>query len=78
MRTSALFGAKNSGFFEIYGVSARTSGVEPVQTFFGGGSVFLRFCANVLNGRPLTRIRDVCLLFLSKNELSASDQSCHF
>jgi len=24
MRTSALFDAKNSGFFEIYGVSART------------------------------------------------------
>jgi len=24
MRTSALFGAKNSRFFEIYGVSART------------------------------------------------------
>jgi len=24
MRTSALFGAKNLGFFEIYGVYART------------------------------------------------------
>jgi len=36
MRKSALFGAKNFGFFEIYGVSARTRrGVAPVQTFFG-------------------------------------------
>jgi len=26
MRTSALFGAKPIGFFEIYGVSARTEG----------------------------------------------------
>jgi len=26
MRTSALFGAKNLEFFEIYGVSARTRG----------------------------------------------------
>jgi len=26
MRTSALFGAKNFGFFEIYGVSAGTKG----------------------------------------------------
>jgi len=26
MRTSALFGAKNFGFFEIYSVSARTKG----------------------------------------------------
>jgi len=26
MRTSAIFGAKNLGFFEIYGVSARTRG----------------------------------------------------
>jgi len=33
--TSTLFGAKNIGFFEIYGVSARTrgEGVEPVRTF---------------------------------------------
>jgi len=38
MRASAFFGAKNFGFFKIYGVSARTSGegvVEPVRTFFG-------------------------------------------
>jgi len=35
MRTSALFGAKFFEFFEIYVVSARTRGVEPVQTFCG-------------------------------------------
>jgi len=29
MRTSALLGAKNFGFFEIYGVSARTRRVLP-------------------------------------------------
>jgi len=39
MWTSALFGAINIGFFEIYGVSALTRGrrVEPVRTFFGQG-----------------------------------------
>jgi len=37
MRTSAFFDAKNFGFFEIYGVSARIRGVEPVRTFFGQG-----------------------------------------
>jgi len=35
MRTSALFGAKNFDIFEIYGVFARTTGAEPVRTFFG-------------------------------------------
>jgi len=48
MRTSALFGAKNFGFFEIYGVFARTrgEGVEPVRTFCeqgGRGSIFCDF-----------------------------------
>jgi len=48
--TSELFVAKI--FFEIYGVSARTRGVEPVRTFYeqGGGEVnFLRFCTDTLN-----------------------------
>jgi len=40
MRTSALLDAKNCGFFEINGVSARTRGVN-----------FSRFCADVLYGR---------------------------
>jgi len=38
MRTSTLIGKKY--FFEIYGVSARTRGVEPVRT---GGSIFRDF-----------------------------------
>jgi len=59
MRTSSLFGAKNFKIFEIFDVFARTKeeGVEPVRTFCGqeGGKVdFLRFCADVFYGRPLT------------------------
>jgi len=57
MRTSALFGTKNLGFFEIYGMFAwtRGEGVEPVRTFCGQGGRrvnFLRFCADFY-GRPL-------------------------
>jgi len=37
MRTIALFGAKKMRIFLIYGVSARTRGIEPVWTFFGQG-----------------------------------------
>jgi len=47
MRTSALFGVKNFGFFKIYGGSARTRG-EEVN--------FLRFCVDVLYGRPLRKL----------------------
>jgi len=48
MRTSALFGGKNIGFFEICDVPARTRGrgVEPVRTFCGQGgrgSIFRDF-----------------------------------
>jgi len=42
-QTLALFRAKYFRFFEIYGTSARTRGVEPVQTFCrqgGRGSIF--------------------------------------
>jgi len=55
VRASALFGEKNFGFFEIYGVSAWTWGVrvEPVRTFFGQGGGG-QFFADVLYGRPLT------------------------
>jgi len=50
MRTSTLFGAKNIGFFEIYGVSARTrGGVEPVRTFCRQrGSIFAILCGRLL------------------------------
>jgi len=44
MRTSALFGAKKFGLFEIYRVSARTR---------GEGVNFARFYADVFYGRPL-------------------------
>jgi len=46
MQTSALFGAKNFGFFQIYGVSTCTMRVEPVQTFCRQkerGSIFCDF-----------------------------------
>jgi len=36
MRTSALFGAKNIGFFEVFGVCERKD-VEPVRIFCGQG-----------------------------------------
>jgi len=49
MRTSALFGAKNFGFFEIYSVYARTRGEgwlsqfrEFLRTFFIDGPLFHR------------------------------------
>jgi len=52
MRKSALFDdAKSLDFSEIYCVSARTRGVEPVQAFCGqgeGGQIFAILC-----GRPL-------------------------
>jgi len=36
MRTFAIFGARNFGLFEIYGVRAdKREGVEPVRTFYG-------------------------------------------
>jgi len=41
MRTSARFGTKNFGFFEIYGVSAWIREVEPVRT--RGRSIFRDF-----------------------------------
>jgi len=43
MRTSALFGAKNLEFFEIYGVCAQTRG-DWASADKGGG--FSRFCAD--------------------------------
>jgi len=51
MRTSALFGAKNFEFFEVYGVLARTRGrgVEPMHT--RREEVFAILC-----GRPLRTV----------------------
>jgi len=60
MRTSVLFGAKIFRFFEIYGVSARTRGVEPMWTFCEqGGSIFAILC--VFYGQPL--MKKVCAVF---------------
>jgi len=56
MRTSALFGAKNFGFFEIHDVSPRTrgEGVEPLRIFRGqGGSQFFAIL-DVFYGWPLS------------------------
>jgi len=50
MRTSALLGVENFGFFESYGVFARTREVEPVRTFFGQGvgQFFAILCGHFL------------------------------
>jgi len=56
MRTSTLFSVKNFGFFEIYGVTARKRGVEPLQTFIREGEIgviFSLFCGDVFDGWPL-------------------------
>jgi len=58
MRTSALFGAKIFGFFEIYGVSAvRTNkGIGPVRIFCeqcGSGSIFRDFVRTSFMDGPL-------------------------
>jgi len=48
MRTSALLGTENIGFFEIYSVSARTMGIEQCGHFSdklgGGGQFFAILC----------------------------------
>jgi len=61
MRTSEFFGAKNFGFFESFGVSARTrgEGVEPVRTFCGQGergSTFRDFERTSFMDDPLVEI----------------------
>jgi len=56
MQTSTLFGVKNSGFFEVYGVFARTKGRGgggAVRTRRGEEVKLSRFCADVFSGRPV-------------------------
>jgi len=55
MRMSALFGAKTIGFLEIYVVSARKRGVEPVRTFLRqvGGVIFRDFVRTSFMDGPL-------------------------
>jgi len=71
MQTSALFGAKNIGFFEIYGESAQRKGVGGgrasayVLRKRVGGINFSRFSADVFYGRPLIKIRfEISLLMI--------------
>jgi len=56
MRTSVVFGAKNSDFSKYMVCLHGQEGgeVEPVRTFYGqgGGVNFSRFCADVYYGRP--------------------------
>jgi len=61
MRTSSLFGAKNLECFEIYGVSTRTRGVEPVRTFceHGGSSIFRDLCGRLLWTAPYSINRNL-------------------
>jgi len=62
MRTSALFGAKNSGFFEIYGVFARTvekEGLRKCEHFAvkgKGNQFFAILCRRLLWTVPNTNI----------------------
>jgi len=81
MRTPELFGVKNFGFFEIFGVSARTrtipgvrvrTGVDPVRTFFGQGGrepIFRDFVRTSFMDGPLP----ILTLFLC-----ISDMNKHF
>jgi len=59
---SALFGAKNARFFEIYGRFARTrvEGVEPVLTVFGKGegSIFCDFVRTSFMDDPYINLHD--------------------
>jgi len=56
MRTAALFGAKNFGFFEIYIVSARTRGdwasAGILQTKREGSQFFAILCGRLLWTTP--------------------------
>jgi len=68
------FRCKNIGFFEIYGVFARTWGRGGLSQYGHlankreGEINFSRFCADVFYGRPLSYITDLQrhLLFLCK------------
>jgi len=48
MQMSALFEAKNFGFFKIYGVSVWTRRVEPVRTTGKKGQFFAILCGHLL------------------------------
>jgi len=51
LRTSALFGTKNFGFFEVYGVSPTTKGEsifrDYMRTSFMDGDYIQAFCYKI-------------------------------
>jgi len=56
-------GAKNIGFFEIYGMSARTRWVGPVRTFFGQeGQFFANLCGRPFWTAPYFSLKRHCIL----------------
>jgi len=63
MRTSANFDAKNFGFFEIYGASARTRGrgSASVDIFWTRGLIFCDFVRTSFMDGPLSE-KIVCRL----------------
>jgi len=76
-RRPHIFGEKKIGFFEIYGVSAQTRGVESVRTFFGQeesiGQFFEILCGRILWTAPYWKAKKVIViryvLWETKNEL---------
>jgi len=58
MQTSALFGGKNSEFFKIYGVSARTRGERCWASADkgGGDQVFAILCGRLLWTAPYNTV----------------------
>jgi len=52
MWTSALFGAKNFGVFEFYGVFPQTRGESEPLRITGEEVNFSRFCADIFYGSP--------------------------
>jgi len=66
MQTFALFGVKNFGFFEIYGVPGRTRGRRLSQCGHfsdkGRRVNISRFCMDVLYERPLIKKFKITLL----------------
>jgi len=62
MRTYALFGAKDLGFFESYGVSARTRGKLSLCGQGGGG----QFCAESFMGGPKHKVSTLMKYMLKR------------
>jgi len=70
MRTSALFGAYNFGFFELYGVSART-----VCGQKGRGVKFCNVVRTPFMNGPLQFLPIICVLCFNRKKLAAVGSS---